>query len=756
MRSASVPKKGSKGSARWSLRLFGGFELSEAPPQGRPTPLGKRERVLLAYLALSPSGRQNRRKLATLLWGDATDETSLDNLRTCVWSLRKALGDTKHVFIASEDEGIALNMAAFDVDALAFRRLAAQSELADLEAAATLYSGEFLEGLGVDSDDFESWRRSEATRYHGLAVDVFDRLMTELGQRGETERAIETGTRLLRLEPLHEGAVRRLMRLYSDSGRRGAATQLYRRLTEALQTELGAQPEAATRLAFSETSRAGDKRPAVAVATPAKTPARSLALALAVLPFVNMSGDASQEFFSDGMTEEINSAIAKIPDLQVIARTSAFQFKGKSEDMRAVGEALGVNHLIEGSVRKAGDRVRISAQLVRASDGVQVWSERYDRQLTDIFAIQEDIAQAIAAALRIPLGLEPGERLVPNRTSDLESYQQYLVARGLYRARGVGIGQAISILEPLVARDPGFAPAWALLARCYSLVPVYSPVLYAGSVEEARRSWQMWLSKMETAGRHAIQLDPKHADGYGALACILSMTGKWVEAEDLFHRALTFDRNEPEALHHYSVMLGLVGKCKSAMTLRERLRTLEPLVPVYDIITALIMWRTGPRDVALSIVEAMPADAFGGFYRNVVLADAYADIGRYADAADTLSLITGNQVSQRSVEDAVRLLRSAPAETAAADLPKLEGALHFVYPHVGALERVMEWPERNLAIGWTGSYANYILWTPERAPLRQTERFKAYVRAAGMVDYWRARGWPDLCRPMGADDFVSD
>ncbi len=149
-------------------------------------------------------------------------------------------------------------------------------------------------------------------------------------------------------------------------------------------------------------------------------------ISIAVLPFANMSGDATQEFFSDGMTEEITAALAKVPNLRVVARTSAFQFKGQSQDLRAVGRALGTNHLIEGSVRKVDDRVRITVQLIKVDDGTHLWTENYDRQLTDIFAIQEDIAEAIAGALRMPLGLQQGDTLVSNRTISPESYEQFL------------------------------------------------------------------------------------------------------------------------------------------------------------------------------------------------------------------------------------------------------------------------------------------------------------------------------------------
>src|SRR5258705_7856327 len=172
MATASALDDGIEGRARWSLRLFGGFELNSLPSGERVALPGKRERVLLAYLALSPKGSQQRRKLATLLWGDASDETALDNLRTCVWALRKALGDAEHRAIASDGEDIVLDAAAFDIDALAFRRLAAQSGRADLEAAANLYSGEFVDGLAIENDEFESWRRTEIARYRDQAIDV--------------------------------------------------------------------------------------------------------------------------------------------------------------------------------------------------------------------------------------------------------------------------------------------------------------------------------------------------------------------------------------------------------------------------------------------------------------------------------------------------------------------------------------------------------------------------------------------------------
>ena len=217
------------------------------------------------------------------------------------------------------------------------------------------------------------------------------------------------------------------------------------------------------------------------------------AISIAVLPFLNLSGDADQEFFSDGMTEEITSALAMVPDLKVVARTSAFQFKGEKNDMRAVGQALNATHLIEGSVRKVGDRVRITAQLIEAGSGTHLWSENYDRQLSDIFATQEEIARTVVGSLMAPLGLAPGERLVSNRSIDPESYQQYLRARTVYRARSSRCGRR---------RDDNLGTS----CRSRSRLCTGMGIVGAGYVGPSR-------TKTEKAAREAIRLDSRQCHG---------------------------------------------------------------------------------------------------------------------------------------------------------------------------------------------------------------------------------------------------
>jgi TolB-like protein/DNA-binding SARP family transcriptional activator len=818
---------------RWSLRLFGGFELAALPGGDRVVLPGKRERVLLAYLALSPSNRQHRRKLAALLWGDATDETLLDNLRACVWKLRKALRDTEHRVLASDGEDIVLDAQAFEADTWAFQRLATNADRVGLEAATKLYAGEFLDGLDIDSEEFEAWRRTEATRYRDQATDVLTRLMAQLAEAGETERAIEVGVRALQLEPLHEVAARHLMRLYAETSRRGLAIQLYRSLADTLKTELHAQPEAETRAVFAEIARGGEETPAPTAAEAKPPPATSIAtpsvgpqspppmpgpaqegpaigpaqkvvppqarkrplgwivagglaaamalfllyhlagpiaqptgieaaktassspagtVAIAVLPFVNLSSDPEQEFFSDGMTEEITTALAKVPNLRVVGRTSAFQFKSANKDLRAIGLALSATHLIEGSVRKDGNQLRISAQLIKVDDGTHVWTESYDRELKGVFAVQEEIAQAIAAALRVPLGLQQGESLVRDRTTDLVSYDQYLRAKALYRARN--LPEAIKLLEPVVASDPGFAPAWALLAQVYVVAPNFSPEVSSGSLEEARRFVQSTQDKAEMAARAAIRLDPRNAIAHAVLARVQALHRReWAASDDLNKQAVALDPNEPDVLLNYAVAIAQEGRLKDALSMMEKLRTLEPFVPIFNALTAHYFVLNGQSQTAIPILEAIPADAGGGLLRNQWLAQAYAAVGRYGAAADTVLLITASQMSRRSVEEAARLLRGAPAKVSAPQaLPELGRILGFVYAYVGAPERILE----NYEPGKDRYGLGDAIWLPELSPLRKTVRFKALMRVSGLADYWRERGWPDLCHPTTGDDFVCD
>src|SRR6266487_3923914 len=241
---------------------------------------------------------------------------------------------------------------------------------------------------------------------------------------------------------------------------------------------------------------------------------------IAVLPFVNMSSDRENEYFVDGLTEEILNRVAQINELKVPGRTSCFAFKDKNADLRQVGASLGVAHVLEGSVRKSGERLRITAQLVRTHDGYHLWSQSFDRKLDDVFAIQEEIARSIADALSVQLKVgSVGE--VERPTQDMRAYDNYLQARTLITQRSpTNVRSAIPLLEAAVQRDPAFAKAWAALAQAYVFASYYLPTDTTESLQNA-----------ENAARKALALDASLAAAHSALANVLGERYHWSEAE---------------------------------------------------------------------------------------------------------------------------------------------------------------------------------------------------------------------------------
>jgi TolB-like protein/Tfp pilus assembly protein PilF len=264
---------------------------------------------------------------------------------------------------------------------------------------------------------------------------------------------------------------------------------------------------------------------------------------IAVLPFVNMSADAENEFFADGITEEVINVLSQIDGLRVAARTSSFFFKGKHVEMRQIGEQLNVRTVLEGSVRKAENRLRITAQLVNVGDGYHLWSERYDRELRDVFVIQDEIARTIAERLRLTLEGRQLEQLVKPGTKNLGAYQLYLKGRALLYRRGRGTWQAADCFERAVKLDPDYALAWAGVADAYTTIGYYGFARPDTTMPKA----------MEAALR-AVALDPALAEVHNALA-MASLMGKWekTQAEQEFLLALELNPQYMQARAWYAL-----------------------------------------------------------------------------------------------------------------------------------------------------------------------------------------------------------
>jgi serine/threonine-protein kinase len=289
---------------------------------------------------------------------------------------------------------------------------------------------------------------------------------------------------------------------------------------------------------------------------------------IAVLPFVNMSGDKEQEYFSDGLAEEIINALAQIPGLKVTARTSAFAFKGKQEDIRKIAELLGVINVLEGSVRKAGNRIRVTAQLISAADGNHIWSERFDRDMTDVFAIQDEISLAITEKLRVRL---TGDRPRAKRhTGNMEAYNLYLKGRyQLAKFTAESMAKSKEYLEQAIAMDPNYSLAWHGLAMYYWYLG------YLGFMPPKETNEQC-----SYAASKAVELDEMLAEVHSLRAMLLANNFDWNGAEREFRRALELDPESADVWANYSQFyLAPMQRLDEAVAAAQKALELDPLSP---------------------------------------------------------------------------------------------------------------------------------------------------------------------------------
>lgn len=315
---------------------------------------------------------------------------------------------------------------------------------------------------------------------------------------------------------------------------------------------------------------------------------------IAVLPFADLSPQRDSEYFSDGIAEEILNALARVDELQVAARTSSFAFKGRNQDVREVGEALGVGTVLEGSVRKEGDRIRITARLLDAESGYQLWGESYDRELDDVLQVQEEIARAVVEALRGELVGADTITLVQSSTADPEAYNLYLQGRyHWYRRTGEGFRQAIGYFEQAVARDPGYALAYTGLGDVYSLLAAYDY-----GVLPPREAFP----RAKRALSQALRLDPGSAEAHAALGnVLLNYDWDWRGAEREFRQAMRLNPGYAPAHHWYALDLVVMGRSDEALREMRRARELEPLSLVMSTGMARVLYFT--RDYARAAAE---------------------------------------------------------------------------------------------------------------------------------------------------------
>jgi eukaryotic-like serine/threonine-protein kinase len=383
---------------------------------------------------------------------------------------------------------------------------------------------------------------------------------------------------------------------------------------------------------------------------------------VAVLPFVDLAGGAN-EYLADGIAETLINALSGVPGLRVAARTSAFSFKGKNQDVRTIGSALGVTSVLEGSVQRAGDQLRITAQLINASDGFHVWSQSFDRNVADVFAVQDEVARAVVSALQVKLGGGANDQVVEQGTKNLDAYNAYL--QGLFhwnKRTTANMERAAAYFQQAIAADSGFASAWAGLALTYVLfIPSEYDVPGMSAVEA--------LDRAEQAARKALALDERSVEAQTALAAALDHRGLIEESAREFRRAIDLDPRFPTARQWYAGVLAKTGETAEALAQMLTAQQLDPLSLVIGVETGEFLDAAGRRSDAtaqyLTMLERYPdaylVHLYAGFH---FLADGQVEraaplLGRLAVGLGAVGLgppdsATGERIRRSILDPATR------------------------------------------------------------------------------------------------------
>lgn len=745
------------------LSLLGGFHL-RLSPGGDVVLTARKPRALLAYLALHPDRPQSREILAALLWGDRGDQRAHNSLSQAVTALRKGLGDAASIHLAIDNDSLMFRSDAAEVDVLNFERLAAvdaaavdaaaAEAVADLERARDLYRGELLAGLAVRDPAFEEWLGFERERLQSLAVGVLTRLLAcYRAQGGSCESMIATARHLLRLDPFQETAHRALIRGYTMQGQLGLALHQYEVCAETLRRELDVEPEAeTTRLrdaairqrgavpmpaavaekvapASSEMAAIATRRPvrrwsAIALLvvlvvlvvigafrvwpwSPALPERMAYPLpdkpSIVVLPFANLADDSAQAYFVDGLTEDLITDLAKIPALFVISRNSSIAYGNRSVTTRDVAEELGVRYVLEGSVRRAGEQVRINVQLIEALRGDHIWAERFDGALDDVFTLQDRITSRIVEALALRLVPEEALRLGRRGTDDIAAYDAYLLGLASYhRDTPQDNARAAVHFERAIRLDPGYARAHTALAKVHARA-VTGEQAYA---DRLGIHWtEGYLKARRFMARGAEQPDADYHILRSWLALRKHLHGQAIaEAE----QALALVPNDAEALEALAEALILAGRPREGIAFARRAMRQNPTrlgYPFY--LLGLAEFALGnPRATveqvrrAMDLAPARQADFAG------LLAAAYGELGAIEQARKAFARFGEGLLNRPALAWTVRREAYANPRYHTWQRIDLAGAvLHYPFAEAAVLARLAA---GFTAAGATGSVGGHL------------------------------------------------
>jgi TolB-like protein/DNA-binding SARP family transcriptional activator/Tfp pilus assembly protein PilF len=706
------------------LKLLGGAALEgpEGPVAGRPAQ--KRRLALLALLTMSRTGRVGREKLATYLWPDSDAERSRHLLSDAVYVLNRALGGDA---ITGIGDDLLLTPDRLACDA---RRFESALERGDVEEAARLYAGPFLDGFFLDgSEAFERWAAAERDRLAARFASALERLAAARDAAGDAQGAAEAWRRLAAEDPFNSRVAAGFARALDRGGDRAAALQHLHAHVGLLRNELGlgatpellasietltAQPPARPAPAPSTerpSSAAAAAPPDAAPPAPAPPaaaswlmpaaalalvllaiggwlllrPARSAATALqsiAVMPFASLGAPDESRYFGEGMAEELATRLGRAGGLKVAARTSAVAVHGRSMDAREIGRALNVDALVEGSVRQAEGKLRIAVRLINARDGYQIWSHSWDRPSDDVLAVQDEIAGSVMRALRgdpAPAAAGAARAVAP------EAYDLYLQGRYLWHQRThESLARAAGLFERAVSLAPGYAEAYSGLADAYAVMGFYDYLAPAEAFPRARE-----------AARRALAIDPQLTQAYASLGYVaLYYDWNWQEAEAAFERAIELNPSYSVGHQWHANYLTARGRFDEAAAAMRRAQEVDPLSLIAS---AALGWvHFFGRDYDAAVDQCRQTLALNPQFELAHLWSGWAHeaAGRYAQALESLD--TAVRLSKRS---AIALASLGRAQAMAGDRPQARRTLAALErEHAGYLP-AYETAKLHLALG---------------------------------------------------------
>ena len=737
------------------LRLIGQFRLTDARGEAVPI-VSRRARGILAYLALAPEHTATRERLCGLLWSDRGESQARASLRQCLVELKEATGAAGLDLLSIERAHVALVHGHHDSDVAALERALAHK---DAEPLRLLLGGvgatpllEDLEFGGL----YRDWRDQARVRLDQMIASGVMAHIGRLQAAGSWARVRQMADAYLRRDSLDEAVAAAAIRAEVALGATAAAHRRFQALETELRREFGVSPGPAARQALTAPPPA-----ATAVAAPASPPPPdplsppAFEQLVAVLAFDNLSPDRDMDYFSEGLSEEILTRLTRTTDLKVVGRGSSFALRGVDKASPRVRALIGATHVLDGSVRRIGEHVRVSAHLTECLSHTVMWASRFDRDLTDVFALQDDIAEAVADAMRATFDPAPRNARLDPDTLDLWFRARQRSPRRLYFDA--------KLLEEVVSRAPDFAEAWSALALTYAVEAVW------GAGSPSLPDLQNRVARISATAR---ALDPD-VKGFEALqdALFYPLCGAYLEAERRLTEALAAAPNDARLMLALGARFNAVGRNRRACQYAAEAYALDPLTPLNAANHASLLAKAGRR-----------AESDAAFDRHLLRWPANGILKTFAishavdfEDWDRVDRIARSDQPTRAfdaaidslVEESRRRRRWTPADTAArlADLRaqigaggraplrelgwlSAQGAVDDCYALLeeATLDHLFE-PGGQFGGADVGPVWFDPIWTAMRAD----RRFAGFCRRLKLPEYWLATDqWPDCVDDLAA------